>query len=249
MTDRRLVDALSGIQESNGTDVSAGEVLISAKGVTKSFFKGSTEVSVLRGVDLDIHSGEMLTIVGASGVGKSTFLHILGTLEPPTAGRVLFGQAREDIFACSEKALSVFRNRTLGFVFQFHYLLPEFSALENVMMPALIGGHPRSAAVRYAKELLDFVGLSHRLDHRPAELSGGEQQRVAVARSVILKPRILMADELTGNLDSSNRDLIMDLLVRLNEETGISVLLVTHDREIAQRTHRVLRMKDGKLVD
>ncbi|OFZ52689.1 MAG: ABC transporter ATP-binding protein [Bdellovibrionales bacterium RIFOXYC1_FULL_54_43] len=227
----------------------SGLPLLKAEGIRKSFFKGKSEIPVIRGIDFSIQAGEMVAIIGASGVGKSTLLHILGTLEPPSAGRVLFGPRQEDLFRYSEKALSAFRNKTLGFVFQFHYLLPEFSALENVMMPALIAGHARGASEKQARDLLNFVGLGHRLDHRPNELSGGEQQRVAVARAVILRPKLLLADELTGNLDSANRATIMDLLVRLNQATGVSILLVTHDQELAQRMHRVLVMKDGGFVN
>jgi lipoprotein-releasing system ATP-binding protein len=222
--------------------------LLKAEGIRKSFYKGKSEVPVIRGVDMTIHVGEMVAITGASGVGKSTLLHILGTLEEPSAGKVLFGQSEQDVFKYSEKALSLFRNRALGFVFQFHYLLPEFSALENVMMPALIAGHAPGPAEKQARELLQFVGLGHRLEHRPAELSGGEQQRVAVARAVILRPRLLLADELTGNLDSANSATVMDLLVRLNQATGVSILLVTHDHDLAGKMHRVLHMKDGLFV-
>jgi lipoprotein-releasing system ATP-binding protein len=222
--------------------------LLVAQGVKKSFFKGKAEIPVVRGVNLTIHAGEMVAVTGASGVGKSTLMHILGTLEAPSAGRVLFGQDQKDLFKLSERALSLFRNRALGFVFQFHYLLPEFSALENVMMPALIAGHSRSACEKQAQDLLQFVGVGHRLSHRPSELSGGEQQRVAIARAVILRPKLLLADELTGNLDSVNRNNVMDLLVRLNQVTGVSVMLVTHDQEIAKKMHRVLVMKDGLLV-
>jgi len=225
------------------------EPLLSAEQLKKSFFKGKTEIQVIRGVDFTIHSGEMVAITGASGVGKSTLLHILGTLEPPSAGRVLFGPKRENVFEYSDKVLSSFRNRSLGFVFQFHYLLPEFSAIENVMMPALIAGYSAALAESQAKELLQFVGLGHRLTHRPSELSGGEQQRVAIARAVILRPKVLLADELTGNLDSANRNTVMDLLIRLNQATGISILLVTHDQELAGRMHRVLVMKDGLFVN
>lgn len=221
------------------------EVLLRAEGVRKSFWKEKKEIQVVRGVDLTIHHGEMVSITGASGVGKSTLLHILGALEPPSGGKVYFGPKKEDIFSYSDRSLSSFRNKALGFVFQFHYLLPEFSALENVMMPALIAGHSKKACQKQAEELLAFVGLTHRLNHRPSELSGGEQQRVAVARSVIMRPKLLLADELTGNLDSVNRNNVMDLLVQLNEATGISILLVTHDQEIAKKMHRVLVMKDG----
>ncbi len=224
--------------------------VLQAVGVKKTYIKGATQIPVVRGVDLEIQSGEMVAITGASGVGKSTLLHILGTLEHPTSGKVYFGggpkgNERQDLFKFSEKALSIFRNQSLGFVFQFHYLLPEFTALENVMMPALIAGHPRGASEKQARELLKFVGLEHRLEHRPAEMSGGEQQRVAIARAVILRPKLLLADELTGNLDSVNRGNVMELLVRLNQATGVSILLVTHDQEIAKKMHRVLVMKDG----
>lgn len=222
--------------------------LLQAEQIRKTFFKGKKEIPVVQGVNLTLAPGEMVAITGASGVGKSTLLHILGTLETPTSGRVLFGPKHQDLFQYSERALADFRNKALGFVFQFHYLLPEFNALENVMMPALIAGHSRQVAANQARDLLEFVGLKHRLDHRPSELSGGEQQRVAIARSVILRPKLLLADELTGNLDSANRHLIMDLLVRLNEVTGVSILLVTHDSEVAKRMHRVLVMKDGLFV-
>jgi lipoprotein-releasing system ATP-binding protein len=224
-------------------------VLFDAQQIRKSFFKGKKEISVIRGVNLKIKQAEMVAITGASGVGKSTLLHILGTLEPPTSGKVLFGPKQDNIFQLSEKSLSVFRNRTLGFVFQFHYLLPEFSALENVMMPTLIAGYRRKDSEKQAKELLDFVGLKDRMDHRPSEMSGGEQQRVAIARAVILRPKLLLADELTGNLDSENCEMVMDLLVRLNSNTGVSVLLVTHDLAIASKMHRIIVMKDGLFVN
>ncbi len=222
--------------------------LMRAEKVSKSFFKGKTEIKVVRSVDFTIFTGEMVAITGASGVGKSTLLHILGTLEKPTAGTILYGAQKQDVFRFSERSLSLFRNRALGFIFQFHYLLPEFTALENVMMPALIAGHSRAAAVKQAQELLNFVGLSHRVSHRPAELSGGEQQRVSIARAVILRPRLLLADEATGNLDSANGSMVMDLLSKLNQATGVSILLVTHDKEVAKRMHRVLGMKDGVFV-
>jgi len=221
--------------------------LLSCKSLKKSFFKEKQEIQVIKGVDLTVYSGELVSITGASGVGKSTLLHLLGTLEPPTEGHVYFGPKQQDVFKFSERALSHFRNRALGFIFQFHYLLPEFSALENVMMPALIAGHMKRAAQSQAKELLSFVGLEHRLNHRPSELSGGEQQRIAIARSVILRPKILLADELTGNLDSENSNNVIDLLIRLNEATGIAVLLVTHDQSLANQMHRKLVMKDGFL--
>jgi lipoprotein-releasing system ATP-binding protein len=232
----------------NNAGPTESPTLLRAEKICKTFYKGKKEIPVIRNVDLTIRAGELVAITGASGVGKSTLLHILGTLEPPTSGRVLFGQTQQDLFRLSEKGLSVFRNKSLGFVFQFHYLLPEFTALENVMMPALIAGYPRNASEKQASDLLHFVGLKHRLDHRPSELSGGEQQRIAVARAVILRPKLLLADELTGNLDSVNRNLVMDLLIKLSQATGISVLIVTHDLEIAKKMHRVLVMRDGLIV-
>lgn len=224
-------------------------MLIQAEKLSKSFTKGKTEIKVLRGVDFTLNEGEMVAITGASGVGKSTLLHILGTLEAPTSGRVLFGDQKRDLFRFSDTALAEFRNRALGFIFQFHYLLPEFSALENVMMPALIAGHGSKTSEKQALELLDFVGLSHRIDHRPSELSGGEQQRVAIARAVILRPKLILADEPTGNLDSQNSANVVDLLTGLNRKTGVAVLMVTHDRELASKMRRVLVMKDGVFVD
>jgi lipoprotein-releasing system ATP-binding protein len=223
--------------------------LLRAEGLSKSFFKGKVEIPVLRDVTFSMSPGEMVAITGASGVGKSTLLHILGTLEKPTRGQVFFAGSRRNLFDLSEAEVATFRNRALGFIFQFHYLLPEFTALENVMMPAWIAGVPRDTAKKQALELLDFVGLSHRLEHRPGELSGGEQQRVAVARSVILRPKLLLADELTGNLDSANSSHVIDLLTKLNQTTGISVLLVTHDSLIASRMHRVMPMKDGRFLN
>lgn len=223
-------------------------MLIRAEGLTKTYRKGTTEIPVLRGVDLEIGAGEMIAITGASGVGKSTLLHALGTLEKPDSGKIIYGPTNQNILQLSEKGLADFRNRVLGFVFQFHYLLPEFDALENVMMPALIAGEDRETSAKHAKELLEFVGLGQRIKHRPTELSGGEQQRVAIARSVILRPKLLLADELTGNLDSKNSQNVMDLLVSLNEATGISILVVTHDAAIAGRMHKVMMMQDGQFV-
>jgi lipoprotein-releasing system ATP-binding protein len=222
-------------------------VILEARGITKTFQKGNGAVPVVRGVDLQIRQGEMIAITGASGVGKSTLLHILGTLELPTAGRLIF-EGKQELLKFSESQLAEFRNRHLGFVFQFHYLLPEFTALENVMMPALISGQSRESAEARGRELLHLVGLQHRLNHRPSELSGGEQQRVAIARAVSLQPKLLLADELTGNLDSANSAMVVDLLVQLNQKTGVGILLVTHDLQLASRMHRVLSMKDGLMI-
>src|SRR5258706_4994887 len=192
--------------------------LLEARGLTKKFDHAGAEICVLDGLDLDLDAGERLAIVGESGVGKSTLLHILGTLDRPTSGRILY--AGKEISAADEDALSQFRNRSIGFVFQFHYLLPDFNALENVMLPALIGGWERAKAEEAAARLLTKVGLKDRMDHRPGKLSGGEQQRVAVARSVILEPQLILADEPTGDLDTRTGDEIQDLLFRLNEEAG-----------------------------
>ena len=227
-------------------------VLFEVKQIKKSYYQksdaGRVEIPVLKGIDLEIQAGEMIAITGASGVGKSTLLHILGTLEKPDSGSVIYKPTEQNIFDFTEKGIADFRNRILGFIFQFHYLLPEFTALENVMMPAWIAGMGKKESEKHAKDLLDFVGLSHRFNHRPMELSGGEQQRVAIARSVVLKPKLLLADELTGNLDSVNSENVMNLLKDLNRVTGISVLLVTHDSHIASKTQRVLVMKDGLFV-
>ncbi len=222
--------------------------LVITRNLTKSFFKGKQEIQVLKNINMHILSGECVAVTGVSGAGKSTLLHILGTLEPPTSGEVLFGTQKRDLFKLNSRELAWFRNRMLGFVFQFHYLLPEFNAVENVMMPALIAGASKKNSERQAKELLELVGLKHRFNHRPAELSGGEQQRVAIARSVILRPKLLFADELTGNLDSENSEMVMEVLVELNKKIGISILLVTHNNDLTKRMHRVINMRDGMFV-
>lgn len=224
------------------------KLVLRARNLHKEFTKGNDRISVVKGVSLDIHEGDCMAIMGASGAGKSTLMHLLGALDPPTHGEVFFGPKQQNLWKMSDEDLSDFRNRNLGFVFQFHYLLPEFSALENVMMPALISGMERTQAEAQARDLLQFVGLQHRIAHRPAELSGGEQQRVAIARSVVLKPKLLFGDELTGNLDSENSKKVIDLLLELNQRFGIAVLMVTHDHDVASRIGKVLTMKDGKIV-
>lgn len=222
--------------------------LLEARGVTKDYWlDGKGIIHVLRGVDFTLHAGEVVGLVGKSGAGKSTLLHVLGTLDDPTSGTVFF--EGRDLFARSEIHLADFRNSTLGFVFQSHYLLPEFSALENVMMPLLVRRVPRQQAVAAAKEVLDRVGLSHRLEHRPGELSGGEQQRVALARALSTRPRILLADEPTGNLDAKTGKSIHDLLLELNRELGISALVVTHNEALASELPRVVHMADGLVVE
>ncbi len=206
---------------------------------------GSQELRVLEGIDLDIQKGEMLAIVGASGVGKSTFLHIIGGLDRPTAGKVLYGGL--DVFGLDNDRMARFRNERVGFIFQFHHLLPEFSALENVMMPALICRMDSNQAAETAARFMRDVGLSGRLHHRPGELSGGEQQRVAVARALMLNPDVVLADEPTGNLDSHTGEAVHELLQDINRKKGVTFVIVTHNDKLAVRADRVLRMVEGKL--
>jgi lipoprotein-releasing system ATP-binding protein len=223
------------------------DLLLRAQGVTKTYRKDGAAVEVLKGVSLTVKEGETIAILGSSGAGKSTLLHVLGTLEPPTAGEVLyFGQ---DVTKFSSEKISRFRNREIGFIFQFHYLLQEFSALENVLMPALIAGEDRPKYEERARQLLEDVGLGHRLTHRPAELSGGEQQRVALARALVMNPRLVLADEPTGNLDSGNAQKVKDLFLRLSQSRGITIALVTHDEEIARGFGRHVVMRDGQITD
>ncbi len=203
-------------------------------------------VEVLRGVDLEIEPGEMVALTGPSGSGKSTFLNVLGALDVPTAGAVLF--EGEDVFARDEPGQAAFRNETVGFIFQSHHLLPEFTALENATMPALIRRAPRVEARRAALEMLDLVGLADRVDHRPGELSGGEQQRVALARALCMKPQLLLADEPTGNLDPATAEGIHRLLADLNLRLGITMVIVTHNEQLAEALPRRLRLSAGRLV-
>jgi len=220
---------------------------IKINGLWKVFETVGGRVEALKGIDLNISDGETLAVVGVSGSGKSTLLHILGTLERPSEGKVTYGG--ENIFKRSDREIAAFRNNEIGFVFQFHYLLPEFSALENVMMPCLIKGIDTEQAKEMAAEILVKVGLAERLEHRPGELSGGEQQRVAIARAVVLKPKVILADEPTGNLDKDTGDSILDLFLMLNREYGITSVLVTHNMEIASRLNRRIRLSDGSIVD
>lgn len=225
-----------------GSDLSE----IRVEQLRKSYKQGSRMVEALRGIDLVFAAGEFVAIVGASGAGKTTLVHILGTIDRPTEGRVLYGG--KDVFAMGERDLARFRNRTVGFVFQFHHLLPEFSALENTMMPALIQGIQRSEAKKRAEKILAGVGLQDRMVHKPGELSGGEQQRVAVARALILEPAVLLADEPTGNLDRDTGESVYQLLQQMNEDKGISLIIVTHNEEIAGRLPRRVRLDDGRVV-
>ena len=222
------------------------EPLIVVSNVVKGYGTAAGYVPVLQGLDLAVGAGEMLAITGASGVGKSTLLHVLGTLDRPESGTVSLGG--EDAFRLAEPELVAFRNRALGFVFQFHHLLPEFTAIENVMMPALIGRLPEREARTRAASLLGELGLADRAHHRPGALSGGEQQRVAVARALVQSPRAILADEPTGNLDRETGERLHRLLRRLNEEKGITVVVVTHNEALAAACDRTLRLEAGRLT-
>ncbi len=218
--------------------------LVEVQKIFKSYGNGAKRVEVLKGVDLVFSRGEKVAIVGASGVGKTTLLHILGTLDRPTAGKVLF--EGKDVYTLNEKDLAFFRNREIGFVFQFHHLLPEFNALENTMMPCLIRGISKEEAVSRAEAILSLVGLKERVSHKPGELSGGEQQRVAVARALVLEPKILLADEPTGNLDTKTGESVFDLLQELNRIKGVTLIVVTHNLKLAERLSRQIQLIDGK---
>jgi lipoprotein-releasing system ATP-binding protein len=224
----------------------AAAPLIRIEGLAKTFLMGEKRLEVLRGIDLEIAAGELVALTGPSGAGKSTFLHLLGTLDVPTRGRVLFHG--EDVFERGEEALASFRNETIGFVFQSHHLLPEFTALENAMMPALIRRVARAEARRRATDMLALVGLAERMDHRPGELSGGEQQRVALARALCLQPKLLLADEPTGNLDPQTAEGIHALLADLNARMGITAVVVTHNERLAAALPRRLRLLQGRLA-
>ncbi len=221
--------------------------LIQAKNLRKSYWIDATETPVLKGVDLSIEPASLTAILGASGTGKSTLLHVLSALDRPDEGTVLF--EGEDLYARDDERLSEFRNKTVGFVFQFHHLLPEFTALENVMMPLLVRGVSRDEAAKRARACLDRLGLSTRSEHRPAELSGGEQQRVAVARAMVGEPRVLFADEPTGNLDEENGRRLVDLLLELHREQGTALVLVTHNAAVAGRFSKKIRMEGGRVGD
>ncbi len=220
--------------------------MIKVTNLTKTFHMPQP-LNILQGINLEIVRGELLCIVGASGVGKSTFLHLLGGLDHPTSGTVEF--EGQDLFTLNDNQLAAFRNRSIGFVFQFHHLLPEFTALENTMMPVLIQGQTWEEAARVASDLLSKVGLGGRLSHRPGELSGGEQQRVAVARALILKPSLVLADEPTGNLDSHTADEVFALMKDLNKQLGHTFVLVTHNEKLAAQADRIVRMVDGKILE
>ena len=215
--------------------------MIEAKNIHKSF----ETLEVLKGVDLSIQKGEIVSIVGPSGAGKTTLLQIIGTLDKPNSGSVKLNSV--DVNALNEKELSAFRNKHIGFIFQFHQLLPEFTALENVMIPALIAGKDSKTAKKLAMDLLDYLQLSNRIEHKPAELSGGEKQRVAVARALINHPSIILADEPSGSLDTTNKEELHKLLFDLRNKFGLTIVIVTHDKELAMLSDRVIEMKDGRI--
>ena len=216
--------------------------MIAAQLITKNF----DSLQVLKGINLEINKGEIVAIVGPSGAGKTTLLQILGTLDKPSSGKVLYNNT--DILRMNDKDLAAFRNKHIGFVFQFHQLLPEFTSLENVMIPALIGKAKSAAAEKRAKEMLDFLGLKDRMTHKPAELSGGEKQRVAVARALINRPAVIFADEPSGSLDTQNKEELHKLFFDLRTELNQTFVIVTHDEHLAESTDRIIHMKDGIVV-
>jgi len=219
--------------------------IIRVSGLHKSFKRGPSLIQVLTGVDLAVQKGQGIAIVGASGTGKSTMLHLIGGLERPDSGSIYFGE--DDICTMNESGMNTFRNSMIGFVFQFHYLLREFSALENVMMPSIVSPGRIASSEKRAKELLEIVGLKDRMHHKPGELSGGEQQRVAIARSLMMSPAILLADEPTGDLDPATGGIIIDLFTRLKSELGITMIVATHNMDLASIMDRVLLLRGGHL--
>lgn len=222
-------------------------VLLEAKNLIREYREGKIITPVLKGVNLTVFENEMVAIIGSSGSGKSTLLHILGTLDRPDVGNLIF--KGRDLFKLTQGQLAHFRNENLGFVYQFHHLLSDFNALENVAMPLFIRGVKKKEAFELASSLLERVGLSHRLKHKPSELSGGERQRVAIARAIVGKPSLVLADEPTGNLDHKSAESIFELLVELKRETQCSMVVVTHDRELAERFERTISMCDGVITE
>jgi lipoprotein-releasing system ATP-binding protein len=231
----------------SGQPVVPGDALMALRDLSKSYNGSGARIDILKGVNFDLFPGETLAVVGASGIGKSTLLHVLGTLDRPDSGRLFFKD--QDVLSYDGNTLARFRNESIGFVFQFHHLLSEFSALENTMMPALIRGRSKSAAQDAAETILVRVGLKNRLHHRVTKLSGGEQQRVALARALVLKPAILLADEPTGNLDQGNSTQVHELLMELNRELHMTLIVVTHNLELAALMARRVTIANGQLVD
>jgi lipoprotein-releasing system ATP-binding protein len=219
--------------------------MIRLEQLTKTFVKDGNRIEVLRGIDLQIERGGSLALLGVSGAGKSTLIHIVGTLDHPTTGAIYIDNL--DVFRWNEKELAEFRNRKIGFVFQFHHLLPEFTSLENTMMPALIRGFSKEEARKKARAILEELGLEHRLTHKPGELSGGEQQRVALARAMVMEPEILLADEPTGNLDTETGKKVEDLLMDFNKNKNVTLVVVTHNKSLADRMSRSIGLRDGRV--
>jgi len=217
-----------------------GKTILSVNSLSKSYHTDGIEVPVLKNISFSVNTGEVVTIMGPSGIGKSTLLNLIGTLDYPDSGTISYQGTNP--FLLSDKEIARFRNETIGFVFQFHHLLPEFTALENVMIPSIIYRYDPASAAEKGKEILRQVGLGHRFDHRPAALSGGERQRVAVARALINKPLVVLADEPSGNLDATNSDLLIDLILKLNEQDRRTFIIATHNASIASKSHRVLRL-------
>jgi len=235
------------VETSGDTRMVVAQPFIAIRDLQKGYDSSAGRIEILRGVQFDIASGDRLAVVGASGIGKSTFLHLLGTLDRPDRGRILF--KGEDVFRYDDRRLAGFRNQSIGFVFQFHHLLPEFSALENTMLPVLIQGRSKAAARQAAEDILVRVGLSDRLHHRVGKLSGGEQQRVALGRALVLRPAVLLADEPTGNLDNVTSQRVHELIMELNVELRMTLVVVTHNLQLASYMDRRVTIVDGKLVE
>jgi lipoprotein-releasing system ATP-binding protein len=219
--------------------------ILTTNQLCKTYMTGPQEVEVLKGIDFEVSAGEIVVVMGPSGVGKSTLLHLVGGLDRPTSGEILIDG--DDVFSLKDRELAVFRNNAIGFVFQFHHLLPEFSALENVMIPGMMHGREVALVTERAKSILDEIGLGHRLNHKPSELSGGEQQRVAVARALVNRPRLVLADEPTGNLDKQNSEALYELILELNRKHSQTFIIVTHNDLMAKHAQRVIELEDGKI--